>query len=293
MRRYAIVEAPSVLGLAPTGVEQLAARLLAYGFAERIQARRAERVDPPAYDPQRDRETLTLNAGAIAAWTPRLADAVERVLDRGELPIVLGGDCSIVLGPLLALRRRDRYGLLYIDGHADFYQPEVNPNGQAASMDLAFATGYGPALLANIEGRTPLVRAGDVVVFGYRDADEQREYGSQSLPRELRALDLGTIRALGIARASREAVDHLVRDELAGFFVHLDADVLDDAVMPAVDYRLPGGLAWEELAFVLHTAIASDRVAGVEITIYNPALDHDGSAGRRLVDVVASSLTPR
>jgi arginase len=41
------------------------------------------------------------------------------------------------------LKRRGRYGLLFIDGHADFYQPEVNPNGEAASMDLAFATGHG------------------------------------------------------------------------------------------------------------------------------------------------------
>src|SRR5262249_57331394 len=133
---------------------------------------------------------------------------------------------SRALGGRRARRGRDGGGLLGSGGRADFHQPEVTANGQAASMDLACATGCGPALLANIEGRSPLVRAGDVVVFGYRDADEQREYGSQPLPREVRALDLVTIRAVGIARASREAVDHLVRDELAGFFVHLDADVL-------------------------------------------------------------------
>ena len=44
-----------------------------------------------------------------------------------------------MLGATLALKPRGRFGLLFIDGHADFYQPEVNPNGEAASMDHAFA----------------------------------------------------------------------------------------------------------------------------------------------------------
>jgi arginase family enzyme len=61
-----------------------------------------------------------------------LADAVTAVLE-GEFPVVLGGDCSIVLGAMLALRRRGGYGLLYIDGDADYYQPEVNPLSGAAS----------------------------------------------------------------------------------------------------------------------------------------------------------------
>jgi hypothetical protein len=65
---------------------------------------------------------------------------------------VLGGDCSILLGAMLALRRRGRYGLLYIDGDADFYQPEVNPlSGAASASDLAFATGRGPDVVADIE----------------------------------------------------------------------------------------------------------------------------------------------
>jgi arginase len=79
-QRYAIVEAPSILGLKPTGVERLPDALLKSGLAERLKARRAERVDPPPYRATRDDATLTLNAHAIAAWTPRLADAIARVL---------------------------------------------------------------------------------------------------------------------------------------------------------------------------------------------------------------------
>ncbi len=289
-RRYAIIEAPSNLGLRPTGVELLPEALLNHGLAERLQARRATRLRVPAYEDARDEETLTLNAHSIAAWSSTLADDVEDVLDRGEFPVVLGGDCSIVLGTTLAMKRRGRYGLLFIDGHADFYQPEANPNGEAASMDLAFATGHGPALLANLENRGPLVRDEDVVAFAFRDAEEQAEYGSQPLPDDLLAYDLGKIRSLGIKAAAWAAVKHLTRLESKGFFIHVDADCLDDEVMPAVDYRLPGGLSTEELTQALRIAMASGMAMGIEVTIYNPNLDKDGEAGRRLADTLANAL---
>ncbi|MBC7956916.1 MAG: arginase family protein [Cytophagales bacterium] len=292
-RPYLIIEAASVLGLKPTGVERLSQRLLQEGLAQSLQAEVVACLDTPPYNPVRDAQTLTLNAQAIAQWTPRLADAVAGVLDGGGFPLILGGDCSIVLGPLLALRRKGRYGLLFIDGHADFYQPEINPNGEAASMDLAFATGHGPALLTDIEGRRPLVREVDTVIFGFRDAAEQAEYGSQPLPPDIRTFDLDTVRRLGVDEAARQAVAHLSRDELDGFFIHLDADCLDDAVMPAVDYRLPGGLSLQELAKALQTALASGRAVGMEVTIYNPALDADGSAGRGLTHVLVEALGVR
>jgi arginase len=291
MNHYAILEAPSILGLKPTGVERLPAVLLQHGLAEQLSARRAGRVVPTAaYDTQRDPQTLTLNARGIAEYSTALADAVTDVVGRGEFPILLGGDCSILLGSSLALRRRGRYGLLFIDGHADFYQPEANPNGEAASMDLAFATGHGPELLTNLEGLRPLVRDEDVVAFGFRDAQEQREYGSQPLPPEVLALDLSEVRRLGPERAARRAVDHLAAKPTQGFFIHLDADVVSDELMPAVDYRIPDGLSWEELRTVLRTALASGRAVGIEITIYNPALDADGSSGRELARTLIEAL---
>ena len=157
-------------------------------------------------------------------------------------------------------------------------------------MDLAFATGYGPSLLTDLEGREPLVRSADVVAFGYRDHEDQQEYGSQPLPADLMAIDLPGLRKTGVEAAARAAVDHLTRPELEGFFIHLDADVLDDGLMPAVDFRLPGGLSWDELAATLRIALASERAIGLEIAIYNPRLDDDGSAGRGLVDLLVSVL---
>jgi arginase len=290
MNRYAVLEAPSILGLKPTGVDRLPAALLQHGLADQLHARHAGRVAPStAYDTTRDPQTLTLNARGIAEYSVQLADAVEDIIGRGEFPILLGGDCSIVLGSTLALRRRGRYGLLFIDGHADFYQPEANPNGEAASMDLAFATGHGPDLLTNLEGLRPLVRDEDAVAFGFRDAEEQRQFGSQPLPPHLLALDLTQVRRLGIARAARRAVDHLARIP-NGFFIHLDADVVSDDLMPAVDYRLPDGLTWDELRTVLQIALTSGRAVGLEVTIYNPSLDVGGESGRGLARTLVESL---
>lgn len=291
--RLAILQAPSILGLRPTGVETLPEALIEAGLLERLAGRHAGRVAPRAhYEFERDPSSLTLNAAGIAEFSSTLADSVEAILADGELPLVLGGDCSILLGNLLSLKRRGRYGLLFLDAHADFYQPEANPNGEAASMELAFATGRGPAVLANLEGRGPLVTDEDVVVFGYRDAAEQAEYGSQPLPPALPAISLDEIRGGGIAAAIQKALAQLQRagGPDAGFWLHLDADVLDDAILPAVDYRLPGGLSPNELQAVLTAAAGTGRLIGMDLTIYNPKLDRGGSGARLLVDLLAAAL---
>jgi arginase len=289
-RQYVIIEAPSVLGLRPSGVETLPDALLRAGLARRLQARRTGRVEPPPYDDRRDPETLMLNPKGIAEYTPKLADAIGEVLDAGDFPVVLGGDCSIVLGGLLALRRRGRFGLLFVDGHTDFYQPEANTNGEAASSDLAFATGRGPGILTTFDGYRPLVRDADVVVLGFRDAEEAASYGSQLPPPDMRTIDLVQVRRSGIEAAAREAIDRLSRNELNGFWLHLDADVLDDAIMPAVDYRLPGGLSFGELDTILQTALGSPRAVGLEVTVFNPHLDDDGRIARALVETLVGSL---
>ncbi|GHC99808.1 arginase [Streptomyces violarus] len=291
MRDVAIIEAPSVLGLRPTGVEELPEALLGHGLAEGLGAVRAGRVEPPAYDPERDPDSGVLNPDGIAAYSVALADAVSAVLDDSRFPVVLGGDCSVLLGNLLALRRRERHGLLFLDGHTDFYQPSAEPAGEAASMELALATGRGPRVLADLEGRGPLVRDEDVVALGFRDAEESMAYGMQPLPSALHAMELDTVRALGAAEAARRAVGLLTGDSAgAGYWIHLDVDVLDDAAMPAVDYRQPGGLSWRELETVLRTALSGGGAVGLDIAIFNPRLDPEGSIAERLTECLVRSF---
>jgi arginase len=232
-----------------------------------------------------------LNGGAIRDFSRALADAVGRLLDGGAFPVVLGGDCSILLGALLATRRRGRYGLVFLDAHADFYQPEAEPAGEVASMELALATGRGPAVLADLDGLRPLVRDEDVALLGYRDAAEARAAGSQDVRASaVRVRDLWEVRAAGAAPAAAAAVRALAGGDRAGFWVHLDADVLDDAVMPAADYRLPGGLRPDELRDVLRVLVASGRAAGLTVTILNPTLDPGGAAAGCLTETLVGGL---
>lgn len=290
MKRPGIVEAPSALGLDGTGVDKLGEALLSAGLAERLNAPVIARVDAPAQNPARHPEHGMLNTEALSHYTVTLAKALGPVLDRGEFPVVLGGDCTILLGSLLALRRRGRFGLLFVDGHTDFYQPAANVNGEGASSELAFATGRGPRALTRFEQHDRLIADEDVVVFGFRDADEQRQFGSQPVPAQMSAHDVSEIRRRGLKPVLQDALDRLTRRELAGFWVHFDADVLDPTIMPAVKYHLPGGFSWEEIACVLRTALASDRAVGLEVTIYDPSLDPTRQLARSLVEILAQAF---
>jgi arginase len=291
MTRFAVIDAPSILGLRPTGVERLPEALKAAGLLEALKADYARRVTPPPYDPKRDRKTQVLNPNGLRIYAEQLAEAVTEVLQQGKFPVVLGGDCSNVIGCTLALRRIAPYGLMFIDGQADFYQPEAEPNGEVASMDLAIVSGRGPDILTDIGGLKPLVRDENIVAFGYRDADEQEKHGSQDIREtSIHVFELDTVRELGVDAAAKKAASILTHGGTEGFWIHLDADVLDDAVMPAVDYRLPGGLSWEELSTTLRVLMTTAHAVGINIGIFNPTLDKDGSIARALVSCVVAGL---
>lgn len=294
MKPIALIDAPSDLGLRRTGVQGLPDALRDAGLLKGIgRIGYAERIEVPAYVPRLQGTTGIANAPAIAAFARNLGDHIERAIASKHFPLVLGGDCSIMLGSALALRRRGRYGLFFFDGHADFYSPETEVNGEAASMDLALALGRGPEVLADLDGLGPLVRESDTVVFGMRDAEFAAADGSPDI-RESAAhvFDLADVRRLGAAMAAQRALAEVESAGVEGLWVHLDADVLNDAVMPAVDYRMPDGLWPEELSEALSVVLASPAVVGMEVTIYNPEFDDaQRSAARTLVACITNGFS--
>ncbi len=291
--QFTIIDAPSILGLRPTGVEYLPEALKAAGLMERLNADYAGRVSPLPYNSERDKVTLLLNPDSIKTFSVRLAARVSSVIRSMRYPIVLGGDCSIVIGNLLALRHLGRYGLFFIDGHADFYQPEASLTGEVADMDLAIVSGRGPDVLTDVDGLKPLVLDQDIILFGYRDREQAASFGSQDVRNtDINSFDLSYVKELGITTAASMAVKKLLQqDELLGFWVHIDADVLDDSIMPAVDYRLNGGLSFYELSELLKIIVASGRTVGIDITIFNPNFDSDGSIAHRFVSSILEGLS--
>lgn len=293
-REYSVIDAPSILGLRPTGVELLPKALRAAGLLERLNAEYGGIVAPSSpYNHSRDEETKLLNAEAIKEHSLKLAEAVKRQLHKNKFPIVIGGDCSILIGNLLALRRLGRYGLFFIDGHSDFYLPEESPTGEVADMDLAIVSGYGPEILSNLDHLKPLVKEQDIVVFGYRDSAQSAQYGCQDIKKTtmINAVELVDVEKLGLKNTASLGIQTLLKNELSGFWIHLDADVLDDSIMPAVDYRLPDGITFPELSNLLKLLLLSKKAVGISVTIFNPTLDKDGSITRNFVSSIVEGLS--
>jgi len=289
-RPRAVLDAPSNLGLAPPapgrepGTRRMPEVLRWNGLRTRLGARDAGRVEPPPYGTEVHRCGIR-NAQRIATYSHALADTVASIVLRGELAVVLGGDCSILLGNLLGARRHvERLGLVFLDGHSDFGTPERSGTAGAAGMDLALAVGMGPPLLSRLASGGPLVEQDSVVHLGLREEDP-----------ELRASGIAVLDLQEIERSGPRAIAARVLERLdhhPGFWVHLDADVLDDALMPAVDSRVPGGLSYDALVGLLRPLLASPRALGVELTIYDPDLDPDGTVGRAFTAALVEALRP-
>lgn len=219
----------------------------------------------------------------------RLAEAIGTQVDRSRLCIVLGGDCSILIGAMLALRRRGRFGLLFVDGHLDFRHPDNSAlMSAAAGEELALVTGRGAPVLTDIGGLRPYVRDPDIVALGEREHDLQT---ADIYETEIHVVDLAGSRALGgSGPAVRYAVDRLTRRGIDGFWIHLDIDVLDSALMPAVDSPQPDGLTYEDLSELLGVAVSSPLAVGLEITIFDPDRDPDGALAARLTDAIIAGF---
>ena len=150
MRRIAVLDAPSNLGLRPPtatsvpGCAKAPGALRDHGLLTRLGARDAGCLTPPRYDPGDWRPgDGVAHATQIAAYSRALADRIGAILDAGEFPVVLGGDCSILLGSGMAMHRLGeavggRIGLVFVDGHSDFRHPgNASYVGAAAGEDLA------------------------------------------------------------------------------------------------------------------------------------------------------------
>ena len=299
-RALTVVGAPSNIGIRPydDGVarhlNRAPAVLRERGLISRLRAIDLGDVASPAYQDFTRPLHGARNEDQVIAYSRALADRVSAAIAHGQFAVVLGGDCSIVLGCLLAARKKagDALGLVYVDAHADYAIEEESRTGSAASMALALATGRGETPLTRLAGSAALVRDQRTALIGRRDA-HQEWYG-------LAALAASPILDVPSAQLQRDdglylaelTLDHVAGSNGRGFWIQVDADVLDPAAMAAVDSPEPGGLTPRELLRVLTPLVQHPRALGLSLTTYDPALDPDRSCARRLVNLLEALLAP-
>src|SRR5215475_706 len=229
------------------------------------------------------------NQAAIIEHALRLAARIELLRVGGLAPLVLGGDCSILVAAGLSLRRAPgRYGLVHLDGHTDFRNPGNSAHcASLAGEDLAAAVGRHWPAIADIDGLSPYFSPGDTAHAGCRDDDQHLAEAAAVLGA---ALPASQIRRHGVPHAARTILGVAGRAGLDGYWIHLDVDILDPGVMPAVDSPDPGGLSAAELTELL--AALAPRAAGAQVTVFDPDLDPGGSHARLLTNILVPGLAP-
>ncbi len=246
-------------------------------------ARDAGEADARIRDTRRDPDTGVVGAVEVRRASMTIASCVREVLEARECPLVLGGDCTLLLGVFQALSGGS--GLWFLDGHADFFDGESSPSGEAADMDLAILTGYGPpGLLARDR---PLLEPAAVVLLGHRPAELHPDVARENarLDPAIHALTAPEVRERGAARVGTDAEARLAERPT---WLHLDLDVLDEGVLPAVSYPQPLGLDWDELVALMRPLVAAPNLLGLSVADFNPDRDTDGTHAARVVEALES-----
>lgn len=238
----------------------------------------------PAPSSERDSETHVIDPAGSGALVRRLRWSVTSILADGRFPLVVGGDCPILLGCLAAFGSADRRGLLFVDGHEDAYPPARSRTGEAADMELGFALGIADTpWWPKPTATSPLVSPEHVRVLGPRDAAALEAESVPSLAGRLPIVDASTL-----TEDPAEGASAAVASFPVPWWFHLDLDVLSTNASPAVDYPQEGGLDWDDLDIVATTALAAGPV-GWDITIYNPDLDPERTHAGRIVRFIEAA----
>ena len=239
-------------------------------------------LDIPGFEGIRDRITGVLNLEAWKETSRQAANQLRAIQQEVDFTIVLGGDCSILLGIFGAIRSfRQRVGLVSLDGHTDYRDPISSPTGEPADLELAILTGSGPKELTELFGKAPLIEPLDAVVCGYREPD-------MIAMSEIHHFNRSVFRKYGSENLAHRALSLL--GDLDRLWLHFDVDVIDPAIMP-VSFPESDGLDIDETQAFLSTALCSRKFMGMSIACYHPGLDPERKAASKVVEMLGPVLS--
>jgi arginase len=204
----------------------------------------------------------------------------------------LGGECGLALGTLTAFSSSfgGTPGLLWLDAHGDFNTPEITQSGFVGGMPLAFVCGRGPKFPPNIERSRPLVKEENVVHFGSRDLDPLEAKALESSP--IRLHSDASLRKEGLIPTLDREAEYLTSNT-DWIICHLDVDVIDPSIIPAVSFPTEGGLSASEVSTVVKTLLKTGKLKVFNLTAYEPTLDTSYLAGKTLVSLVSEVFTAK
>jgi arginase len=209
----------------------------------------------------------------------------------GHRPLVVGGDCSLLLGVFAGARAAlGDVGLWMVDGHPDYLDASASDTGETADLELAVLTGDGPASLVGLGALVPMVAARHVALIGHRvvDLDPASAAEVARLPADLFTLDAQMV--VGDPHGAGSHAAAWAERLRLPMWLHIDVDVLDPSSMPAVTYPQAGGPDLDQLAAVLIPLAASAHLAGMSVADFRPDLDPDGAHAARLVALLGRLL---
>lgn len=228
-------------------------------------------------------EGRTKNLAHFRTATAKVFQAT-RVRKEGHL-LILGGECTETVGAMAGLSEAygGKPGMLWLDAHGDFNVPATSPSGYIGGMCLALACGMAPGLDLGI-GQAPAPLAGERLVHvGSRALDPSEVSAFNTSPAKLYTAQ--QVKKLGAADVAEESARHI--DNRSDWIAcHLDVDVTDPTLIPAVNYPTPGGLTMEETSMIVRKLLGTGKMRVLELAAYNPTKDRGGSSARKIVELL-------
>jgi arginase len=228
----------------------------------------------------------------IADACKDLSTMVEKSLDDGLLPIVLGGDHSIAAGSLSGVaahfkKKEKRIGLIWLDAHGDINTPESSPSGNVHGMPLAAAMGYGAGELVELEGFKPKVEPQNISLVGIRDLDSaEKKLAKKS---GVHVYTMRDIDERGMREVMANALKHAM-DDTDGVSVSLDMDFVDPVDAPGVGTPVRGGVTYREAHLAMEMIADTEAMVSFEVVEINPVIDEHNRTALLGVELVLSAL---
>ena len=294
-KKIALIGAPSSAAAFQAGSEKAPAALRAAGLVDRLKAAGFE-VHDYGDCPQRlfaddDEHRRARNLPAIVAGLNDLKLHAETAMKSGALVLVLAGDCAQSIGLLTGARRYYKHlNLIWFDRDADLNTPATTPSGRIDGMVVAHIVGRGAPELVRFWGETPLVREPDVLLYGISRLDPPEQEVLAKSP--LRHVTAEQIASKGAEKSASDALTQSHADS-RDFVLHLDLDVISGDEIGAVNIPESGGLSLAQVRDSLKKFAAHKNLLGLDIAQFNPDKDPDGSAAKKIVELLVEALSAR